>query len=132
MTRDSRSLSRTEIATMVEDMAALIGDNLGSDDPIPWAYYSFPKGTLTSTPFLIYYFSDNDDFKADNLNYATIENLIIELYSENVNFGLEDVIQNVMNNHFMNYTKTFSFIESEEMYLTRYESEVLIYNGEQG
>ena len=125
---DGRSISRTQMPLIIDEMAQAIASILPDKgiDAIPWAYYQFPTGELTDTPFLIYFYDGNDDFKADNLNYAKIENLVIEFYIDNVNFDCEAEIERILDKYFINYTKSFSFIEDEEMYLTRYESEILI------
>lgn len=124
---ENRSVfSREEIAALVNQMATVIGYEVGGE-PVPWAFYQFPIGELAKTPFLIYFYDDNDDFIADNVNYATIENLVIELYTEKYNPVFTDCVEVMMNWNNMVYSKSFSYLESEEMYLIRYESEVLIY-----
>lgn len=124
-------MTRLEITTIINDIATAIAENLGrgTGEYIPWAYYQFPNGTLASTPFLIYFYDDNDDFIADNSNYATIENLVIEFYSNIVDFESEDIIEGILWDNNLVYSKSFSYVESEEMYLLRYESEVLIDKG---
>ena len=121
-------MTRYEVTTIIGTIANEIAESLGrgTGEYIPWAYYQFPNGSIASVPFLIYYYDDNDDFIADNSNYARIENLVIEFYSDTVDFASEDVIESVLWNSNLVYSKSFSYLESEEMYLLRYESEVLI------
>ena len=63
-----------EVATMV----ASIG--------VPYAYYQFPEGTEQATPFVCFFYSRNNDMKADDANYQKIEHLVIELYTDNKDF----------------------------------------------
>lgn len=121
-------MTRIELTSIIADISNAIAVYLsrGEGAYIPWAYYQFPTDELASTPFLIYFLDGNDDFVADNKNYATIENLVIELYASNVDFGFDEIIENNLQENNIVYSKTFSYIEDEEMYLTRYESEILI------
>ena len=64
-----------EISTMIK--------NIG----LPFAYYQFPEGTAEAPPFICFYYSNDDDFKADDSNYQKIEHLNIELYSDEKDFG---------------------------------------------
>ena len=121
-----RCLTREKMQYIIENMASEVADYLGDEKPIAWAYYQFPNDELATTPFIVYFFDEDDDFKAENSNYATIENLVIEYYSPSVDFVGEDIIQGILNNNNIVYSKSFSYIESEEMYQTRYESEILI------
>ena len=122
--KNHSSFSREEIAYLIEDIAYMIKDD--GESAIPWAFYQFPIGEIASSPFLIYYYDGNDDFVADNTNYAWIDNLVIELYTSQINVAYNDSIEIALNGNNLVYTKTFNYIESEEMYLYRYESEVLI------
>lgn len=121
-----RSLSRSDVTSIIADMSDGLQETLSRDNPIPWAFYQFPTNELATTPFLIYFYDGNDDFIADNKNYSHIDNLVIELYISNIDFNCERVIEGILEDNHIVYTKAFSYIEDEEMYLYRYESEILI------
>lgn len=90
---------------------------------LPYCYYQFPNGQAPSLPFVVYYFPNRDDVMADNENYVHVEDVIIELYTETRDFDLEDSFEA---NIPFPYEKTVEYINSERMYRTTYESEVII------
>ena len=49
-----------EISTMIK--------NIG----LPFAYYQFPEGTAEAPPFICFYYSNDDDFKADDSNHDVV------------------------------------------------------------
>ena len=63
-----------EVSTMVKSIG------------LPYAYYQFPEGTAEAPPFICFYWSEDNDLKADNINYQKIERLNIELYTDNKDF----------------------------------------------
>lgn len=104
----------TEISQMVEDIG------------LPFAYYQFPEGTGQQPPFICFYFPDNDDFIADNINYVKVEALRVELYTDAKDFALEAEVEAALNEAGLVYSRTEAPIESERMYLVSYDTEVLI------
>lgn len=111
-------MTREEIAAMVESIG------------LPCAYYEFNDNTPQEPPFVCWFFSSDNDFKADNQNYSHIEILNIELYTRYKDFETDDTIESILTANGLTWAKETSFIENEKMYQTSYESEVLI-NGEQ-
>ena len=103
-----------EISEMVEDIG------------LPFAYYQFPEGTGQQPPFICFYFPENDDFVADNINYCKIEALRLELYTDEKDFALEAEVEAALNEAGLVYSRTETPIESERMYLVSYDTEVLI------
>lgn len=103
-----------EISNMVEDIG------------LPFAYYQFPEGTGQQPPFICFYFPENDDLIADNINYCKIEALRLELYTDEKDFALEAEVEAALNEAGLVYSRTETPIESERMYLVSYDTEVLI------
>lgn len=103
-----------EVATMVAETG------------FPTAYYQFPEGTEQATPFICFYFSENNDMLADNSNYQKIEHLIIELYTDNKSFTAEAAVEQVLSDHDMVWTRSETQIDSERMYEVVYEMDVII------
>ncbi len=93
---------------------------------VPSAYYQFSQATAKPPPFICFYYLQNDDFKADNTNYVHVEELIIELYTDNKDFELEDSLETILNDAGLVYSKTEAFIDSEKMYMETYTMEVII------
>lgn len=96
---------------------------------LPYAYDHFndadgahPQGP----PFICFLYPNSDDFIADNINYARITRLVIELYTDNVDFDLEGAVEAALIAAELPFTRDQQYIESERMYMTTYNTEVLI------
>lgn len=103
-----------EIATMI----ASIG--------LPYAYYQFPDGTGIAPPFVCFLYDSNDDLYADGINYATIADLTIELYTDNKDFSLESTVESVLTGNGLAFDKDETYIDSEKMFQISYTSQVII------
>ena len=60
---------------------------------LPITYYQWQKGSAPAPPYLIYYYPNRDDFRADNENYAQYiesEGLYECLYTMEVVINAED------------------------------------------
>lgn len=103
-----------EIATMISSIG------------LPYAYYQFPDGTEQSPPFICFFYASNDDFIADGTNYATIVELIVELYTDNKDFANEAAVEAVLNANGLVFRKDEEYIDSEKMYQISYSAQVII------
>lgn len=97
---------------------------------VPYAYYQFPEGTDTAPPFVCFYFPGDNDLKADNVNYAAIRTLNIELYTDNKDFTLEATVESVLTANELPFSRTEAYIDTEKLFMITYSTEVVI-NGEQ-
>lgn len=93
---------------------------------IPCAYFMFPDDKAPPPPFLVYYYPGDDDFKADDKNYAKIRQLTIELYCDNKNFLLEKAVEDALASNGFVYSKAEDYIETEKLYMTTFDTEVII------
>lgn len=108
-------MTRQEIAQMI----AGIG--------LPYAYDHFTAAEAPGhPPFICFLYPSRNDFVADNINYAAITELVIELYTDNVEFDLEDRVEAALTAVELPYRKEQSYLEDESMYLTTYTTEVYI------
>lgn len=107
-------MTTNEVAAMVAEIG------------VPYAYYQFPEGTGRETPFICFFYSYNNDVKADNSNYQKIERLIIELYTDNKDFDLERRVESVLASHDMVWSREEEWIESERMLEVVFEMDVII------
>lgn len=102
---------------------------------LPYAYDHFedkkgkhPQGP----PFICFLYPNDDDFKADDCNYARITALVIELYADNVAFDLEESVEAALTAAGLPFSKAGpSWISSERMYQTTYNTEVLLTHGDE-
>lgn len=111
-------MTRTEIAQMI----AGIG--------LPYAYDHFsdadgahPQGP----PFICFLYPNSNDLFADNINYAQITALTIELYTDEVDFALEGAVEAALTAAELPYAKYQTYIDSERMYQTSYNTEVYLH-----
>jgi hypothetical protein len=93
---------------------------------IPYAYHHFEEGSGQQPPFITFYYQGDNDFVADNINYAAIRPLTIELYTDNKDFALEAAVESVLTANDLAFSRTEVFIDSEQMYMVTYNTEVLI------
>ena len=93
---------------------------------VPSAYYQFPEGTGQPTPFICFYFSGDNDFKADDSNYQKIEHLMVELYTDNKDFGLEAAVERVLASQGMVWARSEEYIDTERMNMVTYEMDIVI------
>lgn len=107
-------MTRREVAEMIEKIS------------LPYAYYQFPDDTPQAPPFICFFYSNSDDLHADNINYQKIEQLNIELYTNEKDFDLEIAVEDVISNSGLSYYKEENYIESEKLYQIAYEMEVII------
>ena len=96
---------------------------------LPYALDHFAKDDGAhpqSPPFICFFYPNDDDFIADNANYARITALTIELYTDAIEFDLEDTVESTLIAAGLPFTKTQTYIESERMYQTSYNTEVCL------
>ena len=106
-----------QIAEMMEEMG------------LPFAYHHFAEGESPAPPFLLFLSLGENTFSADNLAYFTRHSprrpyADIELYTDKKQPELEEQVESVLSQHEIYYTKTETFIDSEELYEVLYEMEV--------
>lgn len=93
---------------------------------IPYAYRAFDEGTGQETPFICYLYTGNTPEPADNINFAKIETLAIELYTDQKDFALEATVEAVLDSHEMVYDREEAWLDDEQMQMTTFTMEVLI------
>lgn len=93
---------------------------------VPYAYHHFPDGTGQDTPFICFFYPQSDDFAADDTNYQRINQLTVELYTDNKDFALEKQVEDALTGAGLVWTKEEDYIDEERMYLASYLTEVII------
>lgn len=97
-----------------------------ADIGIPNAYYQFSEATAKPPPFICFYYPASADFMADNINYAKINALTIELYTDNKDFDLEQQVEAALIAHELPFTREETYIDTQRMYMVIFNTEVLI------
>lgn len=111
-------MTREEIATMI----AGIG--------LPYAYNHFDEADGAhpqGPPFICFLYPESNDFMADNVNYARVTELDIELYTDEVDFALEDAVEAAMIAQELPFARTQDYLDEERMFKTTYNTEVLLH-----
>lgn len=93
---------------------------------LPYAYYEFPDGTEQAPPFVCFLLEGSDDLAADNVNYQKIRRVIIELYTDEKDFALEQTVENVLTANGIYYARDEAYIDAEHMNQVTYEFDVVI------
>lgn len=106
-----------EVKTMVQSIG------------LPFAYYQFTADTAVAPPFICFYFDESDDEPADNMNWAKIRTLYIELYTDEKDFELESTVETVLANNDQFFTRSETYLDSERMMMVSYEMQVVITGG---
>ena len=102
-----------EIATMINSIG------------LPYAYRFFPEKEVPPLPFIVFYYPNNNDFPADNVNYVPIISVNIELYTKSKDIDQEDAVEAVLAANGFFFEKTESYLPSEHMYEVLYEMEFI-------
>lgn len=93
---------------------------------LPCAYYQFTEDTAVPPPFVCWYFTDSDDFAADDTNYQRIRPLVIELYTRFKGFALEAQIEEALNAAELVYSRYEEQLDDEKMIMITFQTEVVI------
>lgn len=104
-----------DINTMMGEIAASVGCD--------YAYHHFEEAK--QPPYMVFYIPSEDKYVADSINYASVKNLTIELYTDNKEPLLEAKIETILTEHELPFDKSEVYINDEHMYEQIYELEVI-------
>ena len=86
---------------------------------LPVAYHHFTSPP--SSPYMVYLFSYNTNFGADNKVYNAAKNFQVELYTTKKDSASEKLIEDALNGADVYWEKTEMYIDSEGLYQVLYE-----------
>jgi len=86
---------------------------------LPVAYHHFTSPP--SPPYMVYLFSYNTNFGADNKVYAAAKNFQVELYTKTKDPTSEALIEGLFDANDIFWDKTETYIDSEDLYQVLYE-----------
>ena len=109
-----------EIVNMIKEIKP---DGINS---IQFAYRAFQEGGAVAPPFICYLYTGNSPEPADNTNFVKIEQLAIELYTDQKDFALEQKIEAVLTSHDLAFEREETWLSDEQMQMTTYTMEVNI------
>ncbi len=86
---------------------------------LPVAYHHFTKSP--SLPYLVFLRDGADSVGADDKNFVKLNSWIVELYTEQKDIERETRIEAILDALGAVYTTTEGYLDTEKMYLVRYE-----------
>ena len=86
---------------------------------LPVAYHHFTSPPIP--PYIVYLFSYNSNFGADNKVYNAAKNGQVELYTTKKDLTSEALIESLFNANDIYWEKTETYIDSEGLYQVLYE-----------
>jgi len=89
----------------------------------PVAYGSF--SSPVTPPFIAYQFAYSNDLIADNINYVTIDDFQIELYTAKKDLVAEQKVQEKLKELGLPYRKFEAYLDSEKLLQIVYEIQIL-------
>ena len=95
---------------------------------IPFAYDHFAEGESPDPPFITFLLPGSDNFAADGKVYLKIDEVHIELYTDEKNPETEALVEDVLDAHEIFYDKTEVWIDSEKLYEVLYSFEKEVTN----
>ena len=90
---------------------------------LPFAYDHFAEGESPDPPFITFLLPGSNNFAADGRVYMKINEVHIELYTDEKNPETEALVEDVLDEHEIFYEKTEVWIESEKLYEVLYSFE---------
>ena len=90
---------------------------------LPFAYDHFAEGESPNPPFITFLLPGSNNFAADGRVYMKINEVHIELYTDEKNPETEALVEDVLDEHEIFYEKTEVWIESEKLYEVLYSFE---------
>lgn len=102
---------------MNESKIRSVLEEIKKKENIPYTYHHFTEEEAVAPPFLVYLFPRSNHFIADNRIYHKGYEIVLELYTDVKDIGLESVIEETLDAHGFVYRSEESWIDSEEMYV---------------
>ncbi len=109
-------MTQEQIELMISDLCEKIG--------AVFAYQQFEEGKEVPTPFLVYFLMPNTVLWADGEPYYSIQNLMIELYTDYQDNVAESKIEEELKQRGIGFKKTYNEIVEERLFEAIYEMEV--------
>ncbi len=75
-------------------------------------------------PYIIYLYTDSDNFGADDKAYSKFDNYQIELYSDKKDVKAESRLEEVLDSADLFYEKSEIYLKTEKLYEVLYEIQI--------
>ena len=96
---------------------------------LPFAYDHFSEGESPDPPFITFLLPGSNNYAADGKVFFKIDQVHLELYTDEKNPETEKIVEDVLDAHEIFYDKSEVWIEEEKLYevLYMFEREVIDY-----
>lgn len=91
---------------------------------LPIAYDHFCEGESPDPPFICFLIPNGDNFSADGRAYYKIDEIHVELYTDEKDPELEKKLEGIFDRYGIFYAKSEVWIETEKMYEVLYRFEL--------
>lgn len=91
----------------------------------PVAYKMFSKQTTPSLPFIVYFETNSDNFKADNRVYQKVSKINIQLYTKAKSELAQKTLEDILDQNDIVYESYEDYLVEEKVFLISYEIEIL-------
>ena len=105
-------MTHEEVVVMLEELG------------LPFAYDHFAEGESPEPPFVVFLFPNSDNFAADDGVYAEFSELHVELYTDEKDPELEDLVEECLNSRELYWEKSEVWIPDERLYEVLYQMSV--------
>lgn len=93
--------------------------------PVTYEFWESPN-QIPPLPYIVFTYPQNDDYGADNTNYAEIVQLEIGLYTKRKDPETERLVEAVLKQHFTKWLKNSVYVRADAVQETIYQMEVAI------
>lgn len=92
---------------------------------LPYTYDSFPNNIAPTPPYIVFYYPEDNDFAADNINYVSIDQLNVELYTQGKDFETEAQVEAVLTQNGLFFDKSEAYIRNDNLFQIKYAMQVV-------
>ena len=107
-----------EIAAFVASIAEALGCG--------YHYYDEGEKDVSQTHYLLFVYPDRDDTRADDRNYVRVQRLNLEYDSKMKDIDAEAVIEKMLDDADLAYTKEDTRYDGADAYGAMYSTEVIV------
>lgn len=93
--------------------------------PVTYEFWESPDN-IPPLPYIVFTYPRNNDFIADNNNYAEIVEVEVGLYTKRKSIAVERNVEQVLSSKLGPFFKTSEYVSNDSMQETLYTMEVLI------
>lgn len=87
-------------------------------------YRQFPEEDTPELPYITYEVVSSSNFYADNISYALINNVSINLISQYKDIASEELIEDMLDDNCIGWSKSEDYLEAELTYQITYEIQI--------